>query len=200
MVWPPYFLLDINQLDLLPNDWCEKVEAVATGPFQQMLITEKSFDAADEGNWSFSVVTGDIIQNQLNWLWQLYHHTFRRFANENFGFKLYPSNRLDATITLNILRGSGAGNIWHTDANPVSGLFFATTLSADEGGELQFRSSDGRFCEIRPRAGTFVCFDGLCEHQVAPLKKAVSRLSFPMTYYRSDTDQPHANENNRYVI
>ena len=200
MNWPPFFLLDLNPLDLLPANWIKNIDEVATGPYRQTLITDPSPAANGGGSWSFSVVTGDLIREQIKWLWQFYHGAFKQFAGDSFGFELYPSKRLDATITLNILDGCGAGNIWHNDANPVSGLFFASTLAEDEGGELQFRSSDGRFCEIRPRAGNFVCFDGSCEHQVAPLKTAVRRLSFPMTYYRSAEDQPFANENNRYVI
>lgn len=48
--------------------------------------------------------------------------------------------------------------------------FFATSLEPGDGGALQFRAPDGRFCEIQPRAGVFVCFDGLCEHQVPRCK------------------------------
>lgn len=200
MHWPPYFALDLNPTGLLPSGWEAQVDALSRGPDTQILADLPSPGSTDAERWSFSVVTGDRVRGRLDWLWRLYHGLFRQFASESFDAALYPANRLDATTTLNILEGRGAGNEWHRDANPVSGLFFATTLLPGEGGELQFRSSDGRFCEIRPGAGVFVCFDGSCEHQVAPLNAATRRLSFPMTYYASAEDQPFANENNRYEI
>jgi hypothetical protein len=76
-------------------------------------------------------------------------------VSESFGAALHPANRADATTTLNILVGRGAGTEWHRDANPVSSLLFATSLQPDNGGEFQFRPSDGQLCEIRPRAGVF---------------------------------------------
>jgi hypothetical protein len=198
MNWPPFFTLDLDAMGLLPLGWDIEVDALSRGSDVQILTEAVTLGSTEAGRWSFSVVTGDRIRERLDWLWRLYHGHFRNFASESFGTALYPANRLDATTTLNILEGRGAGNEWHRDANPVSGLFFATSLEPGEGGELQFRSSDGRFCEIRPRAGLFVCFDGSCEHQVAPLQTATRRLSFPMTYYASAEDQPFANENNRY--
>jgi hypothetical protein len=198
MNWPPFFALDLNPMGLLPMGWDVEVDALSRGPDTQVLTTAESPGSTEAERWSFSVVTGDRVRDRLDWLWQLYHGHFRIFASQSFGVELYPANRLDATTTLNILEGRGAGNEWHRDSNPVSGLFFATSLEPGDGGELQFRSSDGRFCEIRPSAGVFLCFDGSCEHQVAPLQTATRRLSFPMTYYTSAEDQPFANENNRY--
>ncbi len=200
MRWPPFFVMDLNPMELLPSGWKEGVDLLSRSSDCQILISEPSPEPANGESWSFSVVTGDRLRAQLDWLWALYHGQFKAFASEHFGATLYPANRLDATTTLNILEGRGAGNEWHNDANPVSGLFFATSLNEGDGGELQFRSSDGQFAEIRPRAGLFVCFNGSCDHQVAPLKTATRRLSFPMTYYASAEDQPFANENNRYQL
>lgn len=200
MRWPPYFTLDLNPTGLLPPGWDTEVDALSRGSDKQILADLPSHGSTNAERWSFSVVTGDRVRERLDWMWRLYHGRFRQFASDSFGTALYPSNRLDATTTLNILEGCGAGNEWHRDANPVSGLFFATSLQPSDGGELQLRASDGRFCEIRPRAGVFVCFNGTCDHQVAPLKTATRRLSFPMTYYASAQDQPFANENNRYEI
>lgn len=198
LLWPPYFVWDLAAEGLLPQDWEREIAGFLAQETQHRLITEASPGAGHDEIWSFSVVTAPAIRERLGWLWKLYHGQLRRFASDSFDVPLFPSNRLDATITLNILEGRGAANIWHRDANPVSGLFFATSLAEDDGGELQFRSSDGRFAEICPRAGLFVCFRGSCEHQVAPLLGRERRLAFPMTYFTSATDQPFASENNRY--
>jgi 2OG-Fe(II) oxygenase superfamily len=199
MTWPPFFEMDLTERGLLPSGWAHDVESLAASTHRQ-IIAEALPDSTDHENWTFSVVTGDHVRENLDWLWALYHGIFRDFASAKFGVPLYPANRLDATTTLNILAGPGARNEWHRDANPVSGLFYATSLAEGDGGELQFRSPDGQLCEVRPRAGHFVCFEGSCDHQVAPLRRKVRRLSFPMTYYSSIEDQPFANENNRYEI
>lgn len=200
MNWPPFFEFDLDAAGLLPPGWLADIDALAATSHRQVIAKETLSDVSAHENWSFSVVTGDHVRDRLDWLWKLYHGTFRDFASASFGVPLFPANRLDATTTLNILFGRGAGNVWHRDANPVSGLLFATSLNHGDGGELQFRTLDGRQYEIRPRAGIFVCFEGSVEHQVAPLQTMVRRLSFPMTYYTSVTDQPFASENNRYLI
>lgn len=200
MTWPPFFEMDLTATGLLPSGWTHDVDSLAASTHRQVIAHETLLGSPDDEDWSFSVVTGDHVRENLTWLWTLYHGIFRDFASAKFGVPLYPANRLDATTTLNILAGPGAGNDWHRDANPVSGLFFATSLSHGDGGELQFRSLDGQFCEIRPRAGHFICFEGSCDHQVVPLRSMARRLSFPMTYYTSIENQPFASENNRYEI
>lgn len=201
--WPPFFVLDLFAPDIepqaiFPPTWQQDVMALSYGDACHQLIPEPSDKSPDRAEWTFSVVTAPDIRSSLGWLWKLYHGQFRRFAIESHGIPLFPSNRLDATLTLNILDGHGASNIWHRDANPVSGIFYPVSLTEDEGGELQFRSSCGRLAAIQPRAGLFVCFRGDCEHRVAPLRGTARRLAFAMTYFTSDIDQPFANENNRY--
>jgi 2OG-Fe(II) oxygenase superfamily len=200
MTWPPFFEMDLIKTGFLPSGWAHDVNSLAASTHRQIIAHEMVPDSPDNESWSFSVVTGDYVRESLDWLWTLYHGVFRDFASVKFGIPLYPANRLDATTTLNILAGPGARNEWHQDANPVSGLFFATSLAHGDGGELQFRSLNGQLCEFRPRAGRFICFEGSCEHQVRPLRTKVRRIAFPMTYYTSIENQPFANENNRYEI
>lgn len=197
---PPFFEMDLTATALLPSGWAHDVNALAASTHRQVIANGTLPGSPDNESWSFSVVTGQHVRESLGWLWMLYHGIFRDFASTNFGVPLYPANRLDATTTLNILSGHGAGHDWHQDANPVSGLFFATALEKGQGGALQFRSPDGELREVRPRAGLFVCFPGRCDHRVEPLRGFAERISFPMTYYTSPEHQPFASENNRYVI
>lgn len=196
MSWRPYFTFDLEALGLLPGGWRSAVEALADGPDVLDIITGEV--SADGAAWRFSILQGGPVRAALPWFWDLYHGRMRQFASESFGRPLFPSNRLESTTSLNILSGAGATNDWHRDANPVTGVLFATTLSEVEGGCLEFREADGRTCALQPRAGTFVCFAGPCDHRVAPISHECRRLALPMTYYDSVEDQPFASEGQRY--
>ncbi len=185
---------------LLPPGWQAQVETVAQSA--EMLVLEEHLHAPASGlgPWLFAVLPADLASQRFDWLWRLYHGAFQDFASERFGQRLFPANRRSATITLNRLTGLGAGNDWHRDANPVTGVFYATSLSAGEGGQLQVRSEQGVVEELVVSAGTFVCFSGPLEHRVAPLLVAGERLAVAMTYYTSIEDQPFASAHDRYEV
>lgn len=188
MSWPDCHRLDATPL--LPSGWQEPVAQLAAGPDLTGLIAEP--------DWHFAVVTGNVVTRQLDWLWRLYHGAFRDFAGKAFGRPLYPSNRRDATITLNVLAGTGATNVWHRDANSVTGVLFVTAHPSADGGALQFRDHGEEFPEVLPIPGLFVCFPGTAEHRVAPLQGPLTRLAFAMTFYASPEDQPFASQGERY--
>ena len=187
--------LDCHSLDanpLLPPDWKQEVAELADGPDLISLIAED--------DWHFSVVTGNVVTRRLDWLWRLYHGAFREFANIALAMNLVPSNRRDATVTLNLLAGTGATNEWHSDACAVTGVLFATKHGEGHGGMLQFRDEAGTVSEVRPIAGHFVCFPGSIEHRVAPLQIGDKRISFPMTFYERAESQAFASPGERYTL
>jgi len=134
----------------------------------------------------------------MPWLADLYRGELRNFVTRSLGCTAYPANRVSSSITLNILRGEGAGQDWHTDQTLATGVLFATTLAEGEGGELEFRNDASDTARLSSRAGLFVCFPGPIQHRVAPLLSAGERLSFPMVYYASAEDQPFASAGDRY--
>ncbi len=185
---------------LLPPGWQEEVEQLAHSG-ELLVLEEHPHDpVAGLGPWTFSVLPAEQTSLRLDWLWRLYHGVFRDFASQAFNQPLFPANRRSATITLNRLAGSGATNGWHRDANPVTGVFYASTLSAEEGGQLELRGDDGAMTSQEVRAGSFVCFAGPCEHRTVPLLTADVRLAVAMTYYTSIADQPFASEGDRYEV
>jgi hypothetical protein len=198
---PPLFHdFDAAAAGLLPSGWQDELSALASSDDMQVL-EEHPFDAVSgTGPWRFAVLPADLASLRLGWLWQLYHGEFRQFASARFGRPLCPSNRRSSTTTLNRLDGLGASNGWHRDANPVTGVFYGSTLELEEGGQLQLRDASGAVQELAVRAGTFVCFAGPTEHRVAPLLMAGERLAVAMTYYDSPEDQPFTNESDRYVL
>jgi 2OG-Fe(II) oxygenase superfamily len=190
----------LDARELLPPGWQEQIATVAQSDEMLVLEDHPHEPASGIGPWSFAVLTADLASLRFDWLWQLYHGAFRHFASESFGQPLFPSNRRSATITLNRLTGLGAGNDWHRDANPVTGVFYATSLGASEGGQLEVRGEDGAVHAMPVSAGTFVCFAGPHEHRVAPLLIPGERLAVAMTYYTSAEDQPFANAHDLYEV
>lgn len=193
MAWPPFFTFDLIEHGLLPEGWDVATRALAEAPERQPIDM-------GEVPWSFCVVEGDVVRDRLPWLWRLYHGALRDFAARAVGFPLFPANRLRAGITLNILSGIGAWSDWHRDMNQVTGLLFATAGGPDGAGDLLFRDGAGREARLVPRPGLFVCFEGAVEHRVAAISSAGPRLSLPLLYYRSATEQPLASGMDVYTL
>jgi hypothetical protein len=196
MHWPPYFALDLTAQGLLPRDWAEQVQAATEAPERTIILTGAAPQPGDE---RFSILAGADVRARFDWLWNLYHRPLREFVGQSLGRPAFAANRISSAITLNILEGKGAGHDWHTDANAVTGVFFASTMDGD-GGELEFRHPDRDIAQLRPRAGTFVCFPGAVSHRVAPLKRTRQRLSFAMIYYDSVDGQPFASPDDRHEL
>lgn len=199
VTWTPFFTLDLVEQGLLPNGWELATRALIDAPERHMIIAGEPSSPHDTP-WSFEIVEGDILRDRLPWFWTLYHGALRAFAAGALGYPLFASNRLRASITLNILRGAGGWTDWHTDMNAVTGVLFATDAEPDGGGDLVFRDRTGHETRLVPRPGLFVCFEGAIEHQVAPLTMAGPRLSVPLVYYRSATDQPPAYDRDIYSL
>lgn len=194
------YVLHAEAAGLLPPGWQAEI-AAAVRTDEMLVLEDHPHDPpSGVGPWHFAVLPADLASLRFDWLWRLYHGAFRHFASTSFGQPLFPANRRSATTTLNRLSGLGAGNDWHRDANPVTGVFYASSLSAAEGGQLEVRGEDGAVEALAVRAGTFVCFAGPLEHRVAPLLVPGERLAVAMTYYTSAEDQPFANAHDRYAL
>jgi 2OG-Fe(II) oxygenase superfamily len=185
------YCLDLGQAGLLPSDWQDQVAALAAGPDRQRLIEE----SGETGSWTFDIVSPEIVTTQLPWLSALYAGPLCRFASVAFGLELVPARRRSSTVTLNILSGIGATNVWHSDQNRVTGVLYASSHAAADGGELEFRDGSAQ----SPQAGVFVCFAGAAEHQVAPLRAAQPRLALAMTFYGAADAQPLAASHDSYA-
>ncbi|WP_404367658.1 hypothetical protein AB5I39_13230 [Sphingomonas sp. MMS24-J45] len=185
----PFHTLDLLAADILPPHWQDDVRLLAESPARQVLY-DGGPDVPGEPAGLFACVDGAAIRSALPWMWALYHNELRSFAAESVGYPLFAANRLRAAITLNILSREGAANVWHTDMNAVTGVFYAVV--PETGGDLMFRDGAGGEAVLRPRAGLFVCFEGAVEHQVTPLAADGRRLAIPMVYHRSAVDQPLA--------
>ena len=197
MNWPPHFVLDLNGQNVLPHDWSAQVHAATHAP--ERLIVRSGADIAP-GDEKFSILEGADVRARFDWLWRLYlGPILRTFVADRFGRPVYPANRVSSAITLNILEGVGAETDWHTDANQVTGVFYAA-VPVGFGGELEFRHPGRPIVQIHPRAGTFICFPGAIEHRVVPLRSLEPRLAFAMLFYDSAMDQPFASLDDRHEL
>ncbi len=188
--WQPFHTLDLAAAGLLPDGWADQVAALADAPERIAII--------DTPGWSFAIVEGDVLRARLPWFWQLYHGVLRDFASASCGQPVFASNRLSSATTLNILRGGGATNDWHCDANIVTGVFYAVV--PEGAGTLSFRDADGRTASLTPSPGLFTCFPGAVEHRVDPLPEGGERLAIAMVYHASPTDQPPAFGRDVYTL
>lgn len=195
MEWRPYFTFDLATHGLMPADWKAQLRAAALAE-ERIVVATPTEPSPYDGQ--FSILEGGPVRARMPWLARLYRGELRNFVTRSLGCTAYPANRVSSSITLNILRGEGAGQDWHTDQTLATGVLFATTLAEGEGGELEFRNDAGDTARLSSRAGLFVCFPGPIQHRVAPLLSAGERLSFPMVYYASAEDQPFASAGDRY--
>lgn len=188
--WQPFHTLDLAEQGRLPDGWAAQVAALADAPERIAII--------DTPDWSFAIVEGDVIRARLDWFWRLYHGALRDFASASCGQPVFASNRLSSATTLNILRGGGATNDWHRDANIVTGVFYAAV--PESAGTLSFQDAEGYTASLTPRPGLFACFPGAVEHRVDPLPEGGERLAIAMVYHASPTDQPPAFGRDVYTL
>lgn len=168
----PYQQIDVKRH--LPLDWRRGVLRV---------VRDHGFTSPAEDRAGLRIVSGEVAQEKLPWLWDLYAGRLRRFVEICIDAPVYVQNLTPAALTINVLSGADARYEWHVDTNPVTGILY---LSEAQGGRLVFRGSSAY---VRPRVGRFICFRTAgVEHRVTPLAGGI-RISVPMNYFLSATDQ-----------
>jgi hypothetical protein len=198
LAWRPYFTLDLLETGVLPDGWQSHVSAVANRFAARTELTgdgSTSREARLGQDIVVYVADGSVVKREIPWAWDLYNGLLRDFSGRCFGQSLYPARLERTAININVLRGRGARYEWHVDSNPVTGLLFCSTADAGAGGSLVFRARDSQRALVRPKAGTFICFDAReVDHRVAPLRRSADRISMPMNYYLSAVEQPRPDD------
>jgi hypothetical protein len=177
--------------------WCRRAK--------ELLARAVDVVRAGEDRLLYSVLTGDVIREEMAELYAFYASDESRawvaaVAGEP---EIHVSSQLRSAINVNILRPADRYR-WHFDANPYTALLY---LSDHEpgGGELELypnlregRRDDPQWdrhvtsaehlasrekISIRPAAGTLVLIDGsVTYHRVAPVVGRSARLSAPLVY------------------
>lgn len=193
---------DLVELSLLPPNWLEQLHSVNEEQAMRTVLDGHSVTSREPSNMQpieVYVVTGSVVKEKLTWLHDLYVDKLCDFASAHMGTLMVPSNDLESSININILRGKGSRYEWHVDTNPITGLLFATTHNEGDGGELVFKVNN-ELVKVHPRCGTFITFDAReIEHTVLPLVTSPLRISIPMNYYFSDKTQERPDDLTDYL-
>lgn len=183
---------DAGQLGILPKDWIAEITAAVERHPDLCTLDGKSSTSREPAGIEpiqICVVTGEIINKELLWLYDAYAGPLRKLAQELIGKELVVAVDMKNSVNINVLSGIGNRYERHVDSNPVTGLLYASTLREDDGGALIFEHSSGSDI-LYPRAGLFLAFDATATtHYVTSLKKPINRVSVPMNYYLAGEKQ-----------
>jgi len=186
-----YKSFDLEQLGLLPRDWQKQVEDTVLNLAKLVHLDGKSSTSRepdDTEGCDCYILTGDIIQKELNWLYRLYTNELVELATAEAKTPMNYSNDVESSIVINSLRGVDARYEWHVDSNPLTGILYATTHKKGEGGELVFKTNSN-LIKVIPTAGKFILFDARdIPHCVFPLTVNLRRSSIPMNFYFQDQE------------
>jgi hypothetical protein len=181
---------DLLELGLLPDGWVEQVTELGKRSARHVQFDGDCSTTIDgQSAMEYDVVTGDVIREELPWLWEVYTTQLVSLATITTGQPMKPSVFPKSAININLLAGSNAHYEWHVDSNTLTGLLFACTFGPDDGGELAFRL-DGEVSTIPPRTGELLIFDAReAPHAVLPMRRDLLRVSIPMNFYFLTEDE-----------
>lgn len=196
-------MLDLLSLNCLPPDWINQIEALALKRAIYKTLNGASItsrESQDARPATVGVVTGDAIWEEMRWLYDLYAGPLLEWACRLAPQRLAIAADKTSSVNINVLAGINSRYERHVDTNPVTGLLFASNLSARDGGGLVFDHASGFSDVIYPRCGLFLAFDATATpHYVAPLRKDKQRISIPMNYYVHGAQQFRPKDLNTYL-
>lgn len=134
----------------------------------------------------YRVITGEVIQSQMPWLWDVYaDQNLRHQVARLVGESVRLDDNLPSAVNVNVVEGVGARYELHTDSRPYTLILFVTDLPPGCGGELDVYLTSNHI-SIHPQFGLCALFDGSSlPHAVRPLAGgplAEQRLSIPMVF------------------
>ncbi len=180
---------DIEAAGLLPTGWREDVIRVASTLARPAELRGGAPASLEPVGTliPYGLVDGEVVGEALPWLTRLYANLADDLASRLSGKSILTSDKPINGVNINVLRGVGSRYELHLDTNPLTGLIFATTHAADEGGQLEFDVQPSPL-SFPPRSGVLLLFDATrAPHRVTPLTKDVTRISIPMNFYTEET-------------
>ena len=199
---PPFGAFDLIDLGVLEAGWDEKILRVARHNARRTVLDGASVTSRESDpsvQIEVAVVSGNVVQKELPWLFSLYETTLCDLATKIAGYRTCPAIDVVSAVNINVISGVGGRYEWHVDNNPLTGLLFVNTLASTDGGEVLFRGG-GTERMVAPKAGLFLAFDArTVPHTVLPLKKSIERVSVPMNFYASPVHQTRPDDLNRYL-
>jgi len=145
-------------------------------------------------------VTGETIRSELPWLFELYEGQFYECGRSCISEELFLATNDMPAVNLHIQKGIDMRYECHVDSNPLQGVFYITSHSNGDGGELVVSnqaSSVGvseidKDCVVtHPLKGKLLLFDGRHNpHYVRPLTDSSAiRVAVTMNYYTNSSPE-----------
>src|ERR1700722_9963004 len=133
---------------------------------------------SSQGGQSLSeILDGYVVTRDFPELVGIYN-TCRWVAANIVGEMVIVSPFARSAINVKVYRKPEAGQGWHYDSNPLSGLLYLTS-----GGQpTEFKTADGRLIHIVPEAGALAIFRGRDILHRVP-QGAELRVTCPLNYY-----------------
>ena len=139
-------------------------------------------------------VGGEVIRQDLPWLYECYRGIFRDLGQRSCKEKVFTAQCDRYALILNIMRGHSMRYVCHVDSNPLAGLLYVTGHPPGTGGELVVSNNpaarsaadvDKDYTVIYPTAGHLIFFDGRYHpHYVRPLRGSCEmRVVVAMNFY-----------------
>jgi hypothetical protein len=133
---------DLIKMGLISQEQVTEVKEISSQYSYKIILDGSSITSREPNDMEpieVSIVIGDIIQEKLKWLDDLYRNEFLKFASDFLSQEICVSNDLKSGININIINGIGGRYEWHIDSNPVTGLLFITDHNEETGGALIYK-------------------------------------------------------------
>lgn len=179
----------IDVMGVLPWGWASYVARAVMTHGRHVVKQGRGHGSLEDdatAGLDYRVLTGSDVQEHLPWLYELYTGALLSQMSALLTMNVFLPDDLDGSINVNLLQGVGARYEWHLDRQRWTFNLFATThTEADGGAFLYRRSRKAKTVErLQPVVGQGLLFDGTAyPHAVEPLKKDISRITIPMTYF-----------------
>ncbi len=181
---------------ILPSGWQSLILKVSEEAVAKTLKPRSVTSREGDPDLSIPALTvnGEVVRQQLPWLYDLYKQLFRDLAQLS---SLEPVQCAENPIygaTLNVQRGVKMRYECHVDSNPIEGLLYVTDHPKGTGGELVVANDplassvahvEADCSVVYPASGNLIFFDARrFAHYVRPLKSEDSqRVVLAMNFY-----------------
>lgn len=189
--WRSYDLRNV-----LPAGWEADISKLADEAVKKVLrpLSVTSREGDPDIRIPVLTVNGQVIREQLRWLYDMYKGYFRDLAQLGMSEPVSTADNDIYGVVLNVQRGSAMRYECHVDSNPIEGLLYVTEHPPGTGGDLvvanrtaasSVEDVDADCSVVYPQRGNLLFFDARrFPHYVRPLTDPQGiRIAVAMNFY-----------------
>lgn len=130
--------LDINEIGITPYEWAEQCADAASQARRARLLSSYANSVDTSAVVAeYGLLDGREVLAALPWLYELYSSALLELAAEATGRLVQIDPNIASSINMNVFDVSGSTGIWHVDSNPLTGILYADTRGAGDGGRFK---------------------------------------------------------------